>query len=301
MRPLPSLRQLGYLTALAETLNFTRAAERCLVTQSTLSAGLKELELTLGVQLVERDRHSVLLRPIGADVVARARELLAAAADLVDLAATAALPMTGTLRLGIIPTIAPFLLPALVQHMRAAHPALKLGLREDLTARLLDRLTTGELDAALIALPYDTGTLAVRALYPDELVLLAPPDHPVLDMKPVALTEPVAGQLLLLEEGHCLREHVLEACAQHHVVAAGGMEATSLLTVAQMVAAGLGLALVPDLALRGGLIGNLIIATRRLPRPAPARTLALVARPSTARQREIDAVAHTLIDLNRAR
>src|ERR1700739_3826319 len=155
-RLLPSLRQLRYLVTLSGRRNFPRAAEACFVTQSTLSAGLKELESTLGARLVERDRQSVRMTPVGEAVVARARELLASAADLVESTAAAAAPMCGPLRLGVIPTIAPFLLPQLVPQVRMRSPKLKLALREGLTAELLVRLAEGQLDLALIALPFDT-------------------------------------------------------------------------------------------------------------------------------------------------
>src|SRR5262245_65182560 len=173
MPALPSLRQLGYLVELAERLNFRAAAEAQFVTQSTLSAGIKELEKLLGVQLVERDKRRVRLTAVGEEVTARARELLAGATDLAESARSAIAPLSGTLRLGAIPTIAPFLLPDVLSPLRRAYPALKLHLREDLTERLLDRLRAGSLDIALIALPYETGDLYVRELFEDEFWFVA--------------------------------------------------------------------------------------------------------------------------------
>lgn len=172
MAALPSLRQLRYLLALAEHLNFTRAAEASFVSQSTLSTGLKELEGTLGVQLVERDKQSVALTAVGKDVVTRARQVLAAAEDLSDFASDASRPMQGRLRLGVIPTIAPFVLPAVMPLLREKFPMLELGLREDLTAHLLERLRNRQLDFALIALPYDTPDLRVLPLYKDRFWLV---------------------------------------------------------------------------------------------------------------------------------
>ena len=172
MSALPSLKQLHYLVALSTHLNFTRAAESCFVTQSTLSAGLKELEEILGVQLVERDRQSVLMTSVGLDIAARAREILAATQDLVDQASGVEAPMCGALRLGIIPTIAPFLLPASLRLLRERYPLLRLTLREDLTANLIERLEDGQLDLALIALPFPTGTLRVEPLFDDPLWLV---------------------------------------------------------------------------------------------------------------------------------
>jgi LysR family hydrogen peroxide-inducible transcriptional activator len=300
-RPLPSLRQLRYLAALAEHRSFTRAAEACFATQSTLSAGLKELEATLGLRLVERDRRSVAVTPAGEEIVARARALLAAADDLVDTAARAAAPMTGLLRVGMIPTVAPFVLPALLPEMRRRHRQLRLALREDLTHRLLERLEAGGLDCALVALPYDTKGLLLRELCEDELLLVAPSGDRRLASRRLAISGELAGELLLLEEGHCLRDHVLQACGRERVARVEGIEATSLLTLAHMVASGLGLALVPELAIAGGLLAGLRLGARRLAAPAPRRGLALVARRSTARRAEFDALAAAVSSVVRAR
>lgn len=298
---LPSLRQLRYLVVLSEMRNFTRAAESCFVTQSTLSAGLKELEATLGAQLVERDRQSVRMTPVGEAVVARARTLLAGAEDLVDAAATGARPMTGVVRLGAIPTIAPFLLPRLLPLVRRRHPELRLALREDLTANLLLRLDEGALEFALIALPYDTGGLLVRPLFDDELWLVAPEADPVLKSHRITVSTRLAERLLILEEGHCLREHTLEACGRKPVASAEGIEATSLLTLVEMVDSGLGLALVPELAIQAGLLASTRLVARPLASPAPKRTVALVARRSTARAAEFAALAEHIQEIRRAR
>jgi LysR family hydrogen peroxide-inducible transcriptional activator len=300
MRALPSLRQLRYLVALSETRNFTRAAEACFVTQSTLSAGLKELESALGAQLVERDRQSVRMTPVGEAIVERARGLLAGVEDLFEAAAAGAKPMTGLLRLGAIPTIAPFVLPSLLPSARQRYPALQLALREDLTAKLLLRLEDGELDFALIALPFDTGGLLVRPLFDDELWLVAPEGDPQLGAKKITISPRMAERLLILEEGHCLREHTLQACGRAQVARAEGLEATSLLTLVQMVESGLGLALVPEIALQAGLITATRLVARPLASPAPKRTIALVARPSTARSLEFSALADLIIEVRRA-
>jgi LysR family hydrogen peroxide-inducible transcriptional activator len=299
MHALPSLRQLQYLVAIADHLNFTRAAEACFVTQSTLSAGLKELESILGAQVVERDRRSVVLTPLGREISERARTLLAEAADLVELATGAAEPMSGTLRLGVIPTIAPFLLPKALPGLRERYPKLKLALREDLTGNLLARLRDGELDLALIALPYETGDLRVRPLFDDEFWLAGPAGDPALKAKRSLVTGPIAERLLLLEEGHCLRDHTLAACERDRSASASGLEATSLLTLVQMVESGLGLALLPELALRSGVLTNTELVARPLAPPAPRRTIALVARHTTARGAELDALADFLVDLRK--
>jgi LysR family hydrogen peroxide-inducible transcriptional activator len=296
MPALPSLKQLQYLVALAEHLNFTRAAEASFVTQSTLSAGLKELETALGARLVERDRQSVALTPLGAEIAARARRLIAEAEDMVELAAGAAAPMTGTLRLGVIPTIAPFLLPNVLPNLRAQYPKLRLLLREDLTASLLAKLAAAQLDFALVALPYDAEGLLVQTLFDDEFWLVGRADDPVWKGKRLEVTAPVAERLLLLAEGHCLREHTLAACARDATPPPSGVEATSLLTLVQMVESGLGLALVPEIALKSGLLAKTGLVARPLAPPAPKRTLALVARPSTARKEELALLAQAIVD-----
>lgn len=281
MSALPSLRQLRYLVAVSDKLNFTQAAESCFVTQSTLSAGIKELEATLGTRLVERERHSVMMTAVGAEVVARARRLLAEAEDLTEWARNAERPMSGLLRLGVIPTIAPFLLPAVLPEVRSRYPELKLALREDLTANLLARLATGQIDFALIALPYDTGNLQVCPLFDEELLLIAPAGREADMPRDIGKLDPEA--LLLLEEGHCLRGHTLGGCRLDEPRVTG-MEATSLFTLAQMVEGGLGMALLPDMTLRSGLLGHMNLVAHRFSEPRPRRTIALVARSSNARQ-----------------
>lgn len=294
MSALPTLKQLQYLVALSAQLNFTRAAEACFVTQSTLSAGLKELEDTLGAQLVERDRQSVLMTPLGLDIAARARDIVAATQDLVDRAAGVEEPMCGALRLGVIPTIAPFLLPATLRLVRERYPRLRLTLREDLTVHLIERLNAGQLDLALIALPFATDTLLVEPLFDDPLWLVGRIDEPLLQSESPALTPPIVERLLLLEEGHCLRDHTLQACARPDQKSPGAVEATSLLTLLQMVESGLGLALIPEMAVNSRLADSPGLRARPLAAPGPLRTIALVARRSTSRIGELKALGAVL-------
>jgi LysR family transcriptional regulator, hydrogen peroxide-inducible genes activator len=291
---LPSVRQLRYLAVLADKLNFRAAAEACFVTQSTLSAGIKELETQLGARLVERDKRSVRLTPAGEQVAARARRLVAEAADLVATARAGTAPLSGDLRLGVIPTIAPFLLPRALPPLRKRYPALRLFLREDLTARLLEQLRAGELDAALIALPYETGGLELRELFRDDFRFVAPKDHPLAATKTVAVERLDHAEVILLEEGHCLREHAIEACATRKGGRAGqgaGIEATSLPTLLQMVEGGLGVTLLPETALAAGLLHGTGLVSRPFTARVPARTLALAARPSSARARDLELLA----------
>lgn len=294
MSALPTLKQLQYLVALSAQLNFTRAAEACFVTQSTLSAGLKELEDILGAQLVERDRQSVLMTPLGLDIAARARDIVAATQDLVDRAAGVEEPMCGALRLGVIPTIAPFLLPATLRLVRERYPRLRLTLREDLTVHLIERLNAGQLDLALIALPFATDTLLVEPLFDDPLWLVGRIDEPLLQSESPALTPPIVERLLLLEEGHCLRDHTLQACARPDQKSPGAVEATSLLTLLQMVESGLGLALIPEMAVNSRLADSPGLRARPLAAPGPLRTIALVARRSTSRIGELKALGAVL-------
>jgi LysR family transcriptional regulator, hydrogen peroxide-inducible genes activator len=294
MPAIPTLRQLAYLVALSERLNFRIAAESQFVTQSTLSAGIKELEKQLGVQLVERDKRHVRLTTVGEDVVARGREMLTAATDLAEAAGSATRPLSGPLRLGAIPTIAPFLLPSVLPALRRAYGELKLYLREDLTERLLGRLRASRLDVALIALPFDTGDLYVRELFRDELSYVARKSDPAVRAKHVSLRRIDTGDMLLLEEGHCLRDHVVEACGPRRAWESG-IEATSLTTLIQMVEGGLGVTVLPRITLDAGLLKGTGLVARPFSPPAPSRTLALVARRTSPRLRDADLLAEFLI------
>ena len=296
MAYLPSLRQLSYLVALAKDLNFTRAAEACFVGQSTLSAGLKELEDGLGIQLVERDRQSVSITPAGLEVLERAKAILAASEDLVEYAGTSGKPMTATIRMGVIPTIAPFLLPTVLPEVRKRFPDLKITLREDLTANLLARLTEHKLDFALIALPYDVSGLLVEELFDDPFWLVAREGDPALKGKEVTLPAKMAERLLLLEEGHCLREHSLQACKKADIRKDDGVEATSLLTLLQMVESGFGIALLPELAVKSSLLNNSNLIAKAMAAPAPKRVIALVARSSTAHTAEFSELSKCIRD-----
>jgi len=296
---LPTLRQLAYLVELSARLNFRVAAEAQFVTQSTLSAGIKELETVLGVQLVERDNRNVRLTAIGEDVVARAQELLAAATDLAEAARAATRPLSGPLRLGAIPTIAPYLLPRVLPALRRAYGDLKLYLREDVTKVLLERLRAGGLDVALIALPFDTGDLYLRELFRDEFSLVTREADRAPGNKGVALRKIDIGDMLLLEEGHCLRDHAIAACGPRRGTWESRVEATSLTTLIQMVEGGLGMTLLPGITLEAGILKGTRLVARRLSPPVPSRTLALVARRTSPRRRDADLLADFLVEQHR--
>jgi LysR family hydrogen peroxide-inducible transcriptional activator len=291
MNAMPSLRQLSYLVQVADNRNFRAAAEASFVTQSTLSAGIKELETLLGVELVERDPRGVRLTPAGEEVTGRARTLLAAAQDLVETARGAGAPLSGLLRLGVIPTIAPFLVSGVLSGLRQAYPELKLYLREDLTERLLEKLRAAELDAALIALPFDTGELTVTPLFRDEFWFVARQNDPHASSKEVLVRNLEPGSVLLLEEGHCLRDHAIAACGARADKTKAMVEATSLTTLIQMVEGGLGVTLLPELTLKAGILNGTGLIARPFATQVPSRTVALVARPTGARAADIDMLA----------
>lgn len=293
MKILPTLRQLRYLVALAEHKHFGRAAESCLATQSTLSAGLQELESLLGVTLVERTKRRVMLTPLGEEVVARAREVLRGAEEIADLAAASGELLSGPLRLGVIPTIGPYLLPGVLPALRKAHPALRLYLREDQTAQLLDRLASGDLDVALLALPYPAGEFETMAVAHDPFVLACPPDHALASRTSITGADLAEAELLLLEEGHCLREHALAACRLPAPARGEGVLATSLPTLVQMVANGLGVTLIPEMAVRAGVLAGADLVTRPLADGA-GRDIGLVWRTSSPRKAEFRALADFL-------
>jgi LysR family hydrogen peroxide-inducible transcriptional activator len=288
---LPSLRQLRYLVEVAEKLNFRAAAEACFVTQSTLSSGIKELETQLGVELVERDPRGVRLTLAGEQAVQRAKTLLADAQDLVETARGAGKPLAGLFRLGVIPTVAPFLLPGALPELREAYPELRLYLREDLTERLLEKLRAGELDAALIALPFDTGELSVLPLYKDEFWFVARTDDPHAKKKEVLVREIEPGSVLLLEEGHCLRDHAIAACGARGSRSRSEVEATSLNTLIQMVEGGMGVTLLPEITLKAGILNGTGLIARPFATHVPSRTIALVTRPSGARRADVELLA----------
>jgi LysR family transcriptional regulator, hydrogen peroxide-inducible genes activator len=273
-----SLRQLQYAAAVAETRNFRQAAEACHVSQPSLSAQIAEMEDGLGVRLFERDRRRVLLTPAGEELVARARRILLEADDLVDAGRRARDPFTGTLRIGVIPTISPYLLPAIVPALRKRFPRLTLQWTEDKTEVLRDSLESGRLDGALLALEADVGTVERDVIARDPFVLATPRRHPLGQSDaPVAARELREAQFLLLDDGHCFRDQALSYCSSTHANELD-FRATSLPTLAQMVASGAGVTLLPELAVLTEARRS-ELAVRRFSEPAPHRTIALVWRP----------------------
>ena len=286
-----TLRQLQYLVAVVELRHFGKAAERCHVTQSTLSSGLKDLEHALDVTLVERTKRRVLPTPLGETVAAQARAVLARTSAIAETVKAQAAPLTGPLRLGVIPTVGPFVLPRVLRGLRCAYPELKLYLREGQTRFVLDQLNAGELEAAIIALPYDVSDFATMDLGRDPLWLAGPVDHPMTTTRrsTVSSTDFSAEEMLLLEDGHCLREHALDACRLRAASPLESFQATSLYTLIEMVANGLGVTFVPEIALSAGLARRNDVAIKPLAKDAPARRIALVWRRSFHRDGDIAA------------
>ncbi len=294
MKPLPTLRQLRYLVAVVDRCHFGRAAEACLVSQSTLSAGIQELEDLLGVPLLERTRRSVLPTPLGREIAERARALLKGAEDLVDTARSIEDTMAGPLHLGVIPTIGPFMIPRVMPGLRAAFPRLKLFLREDQTARLLDRLDSGELDAALLALPYPSNDVESVDITEDRFSVVCPPGHRLCGMPSAHPSDVAVDDLLLLEDGHCLRDHALAACSLQAGRRNATFQGTSLHTLVQMVANGLGVTLLPQMALDAGILRGLDVAVRPLEGDHPFRRIGLVWRRTSGRKETFVRLAEAL-------
>jgi LysR family hydrogen peroxide-inducible transcriptional activator len=290
-----SLRQLQYAVAVADTLSFRTAAERCHVAQPSLSAQLAQLEEALGVRLFERDRRRVLLTAAGRDLVERARRVLREADDLVEAAARAGDPLAGRIGIGVIPTISPYLLPVVAPALRAAYPRLTVGWREDKTATLVAALQAGTLDAALLALEADIGDVEREVIARDPFVLATPPGHPLgATPAPLRIGELKDAPMLLLDDGHCFREQALAACARTRI-REDEFRATSLSTLAQMVASGAGVTLLPRLAVSTE-AGRAGLRVRPFTDPAPARTIGLVWRRGGALAGALRQVAATMRD-----
>ena len=290
---LPTLKQLQYLVALHDYGHFGRAADACFVTQSTLSAGLRELESLIGITLVERTRRVVRFTPTGEKIAEKARRVLREAEELADLARAAGKPLSGEMRMSVIPTIAPFLLPRLLPAIRKERPDLKLFLREEPSAAACESLNRGAADCVLLALPYACGDVDAEVLFEDQLMVAfpaedgPPPEHVTAD-----LIDP--EKLLLLEDGHCLRDHALAACNRPELRAHATMLGTSLHTLVQMVDNGLGVTMLPEMALEAGILDHTHIVARPLEGEHTAREIALIWRRNSPREKDFRLLADLL-------
>ena len=291
---LPTIKQLQYLVALRDHGHFGNAAASCFITQSTLSASLRELETLVGVTLVERTRRVVRFTPLGLQIAEKARRVLRETEELTDMARAQALPLTGELRMGVIPTIAPFLLPTSLPRLRARWPELKLFLREETSQSACDALHRGQLDCVLLAAPYACGDVEMMELFEDELLLAFPPrEDPPARIAAHAVDE---QRLLLLEDGHCLKDHALAACYRPQLRAEARMLGTSLHTLVQMVDNGLGLTLVPQMAVAAGILDGTGIVTRHVDGAASSRRIALAWRKGSPRGAEFRLLGDALVE-----
>jgi LysR family hydrogen peroxide-inducible transcriptional activator len=290
-----TLRQLKYLEALAEHRHFGRAAEACAVTQPALSMQIRELERYLGVELVERRPGEVVLTDIGIEVMRRGGRVLSETRDLVDFARHYGRPLTGRLRLGVIPTIAPYLLPRILPAIQRRCPELRVELRESQTKVLLDELIRGALDVVMLALPIAESELQAMPLFDDPFLLAVPASDPHPECERVNVDDIDRERLILLEEGHCLRDQALAYCGNGGHGGAMGLGATSLATVMQMVANGYGVTLVPEVAVDVEVRDERIKLLRLAP-PQPGRTIGLVWRQTSPRKADFIALGELVTE-----
>ena len=295
---LPTIKQLQYLVALHEHGHFGKAADASFVSQSTLSAGIRELESLLGVPLVERSRRVVRFTALGEQVVAKANRLLREAEELADLVQASGKPLSGELRMSVIPTIAPFLLPRLLPRLRRERPELKLMLREETSHDALESLHHGRVDCVLLALPFDTGDAAIAHIADDRLFVAFPKDDPrdpPASIPPEMIEAMVqGGRLLLLEDGHCLRDHALAACSRSELRASAGMIGTSLHTLVQLVDNDLGLTMLPEMALDAGILNGTEVVARPVDSPTAKREIVLAWRRNSPREADFQLLAEEL-------
>ncbi len=291
---LPTIKQLQYLVALHEHGHFGRAADSCFVSQSTLSAGIRELESLLGVTLVERSRRVVRFTPLGNQVVAKAHRLLREAEELSDLVQAAGKPLSGDLRMSVIPTIAPFMLPRILPRLRKERPQLKLFLREETSDHAIESLHHGRADCVLLALPFPTGEVDSEVICEDQLFVAFPKDDP-RDPPQEIPAEMIEGEkLMLLEDGHCLKDHALAACNRPELRASATMIGTSLHTLVQMVDNNLGLTMLPEMAIDAGILHETDVVARPLKGKHTSREIALVWRANSPRAEEFRLLAEEL-------
>ncbi|MCW3845674.1 hydrogen peroxide-inducible genes activator [Sphingomonas sp. LB-2] len=291
---LPTLKQLQYLLALHDSGHFGRAADACFVTQSTLSAGIRELETLIGVVLVERTRRVVRFTPLGERIVEKARRVLREADELGDLARAAGRPLSGEMRMSVIPTIAPFMLPRILPRLRKEYPDLQLYLREETSGQACEALAHGRADCVLLALPFACGDVEAAPLFDDALHVAfregeiepAPPAISPADID--------ATRLLMLEDGHCLKDHALAACNRPELRAEATMLGTSLHTMVQMVDNGLGVTMLPQMAIDAGILEHTHVTSRPLDAENAARKIALVWRRASPRERDFRLLAGVL-------
>jgi LysR family hydrogen peroxide-inducible transcriptional activator len=292
-----NVRALQYFVTLADLKHFSKAAEACFVSQPTLSTQVRKLEEELGVQLVERTPRKVMLTPVGVEVAERARSVLGEIEQIRAIARENINPDEGVLRLGIFPTLAPYFLPHVIPAIRKSYPRLTLQLAEEKTEEILKMLHRGTLDAALLALPIDDEGLHIKALFEEPFVLAVPAQHALAEKSSVTTDDLRGSELLLLEEGHCMRDHALEVCALAGASERVDFHATSMETLRQMVAADVGITLMPLLAVKPPIAATSNVVIKPFRTPCPNRTIALVWRKTSALGSFFESLAETLSDL----
>ncbi len=288
---MPTLQQLKYLTALADTQHFRRAAEACHVTQPTLSAQLKELEAKLGAQLVERSRSGVIITPLGRDIVERARRALREVEEIQSLAIQSKRPLQSTIRIGVVQSLGSYLLPLIVPGLHETHPALKLYMREGLPDFLLQGLSNGNLDLLFFPLPVRQSDFDSLSLFREPIEVVLPHDHPFAAQQEIAPEMLRDETILSLEPGHKLYEQVRQICAQYGAELSRDYEGTSLDTLRQMVAMGMGLSLMPALYVKSEVAHQDIVVARKFKGTPPSRTIGMIWRKTTAREAEFRELA----------
>ena len=286
-----NIRALQYLVTLADVRHFSKAADRCFVSQPTLSTQIRKLEEELDVQLVERTPRKVMLTKVGEEVVERCRRVLNEVEAMRSIARQARDPESGLLRIGIFPTLAPYLLPHVIPTLRRRFPRLTLRLFEEKTEDILEMLSQGQLDAAILALPIGTDRFVTRTLFEEPFVVAMPEHHPLSQRQTLSMAELEDQELLLLEDGHCLREHALEVCQMTGAHEKLDFHATSMETLRQMVAANTGITLMPTLAVKPPVAPTENLVTRPFSGQAPRRTIAMAWRRSSALNDFLDEIA----------
>ena len=282
----PSIKQLKYLCAVAEHRHFSKAAAACHVSQSTLSAAIAELESQLGVKVFERNKKTVLITSLGEKLLAQARIVLGDVEDFVGIARAHEAPLVGDLRLGVIPTIGPFLLPAILSDLRKSFDRLKLYLKEEMSAELVQQLQQGQLDLIILAFPFPLPDMETVSLFKDEFLLCLPPGHELEKVQQVKLHQLRGQSLLLLEEGHCLRDHALEACKLESADTNLVYQGTSLHTLVQMVANGLGMTLLPAMSVDANVLGETHLQLKHFSNENVSREVGMAWRKSDPRREE---------------
>ncbi|MBK6673064.1 MAG: LysR family transcriptional regulator [Proteobacteria bacterium] len=290
------LKDLRYLVAVADTRHFGQAAARCFVSQPTLSAQLKKLEDYLGVQLVERHPRRIALTEAGAQVVARARRIIEASDEIVSLTALQRDPLAGRLRVALLPTIGPYLLPLVAPRIRKKLPRVELLLYEYQTGPMLEHLQAGDIDMGILALPVPVDGLAERTLFDEPFVVAVPADHALGSRKSLRTSDLDGETLLLLEDGHCLRDQALDVCSHSKMQEKQDFRATSLETLRQMVASGSGITLLPQLASTGAYGHARGVAIVPFAKPAPVRHVGALWRKTSAKQQAIEAVCDVIAE-----